>query len=74
MTEAHPAGGEKGRPLYDLEDLAANGREHWLILTGCRRGAVRQALTHASYIAAGVEAARRELDQLVALFGRDRVA
>jgi error-prone DNA polymerase len=61
------------RPVYDLEDLAARGRDHWLILTGCRKGAVRKALTNASSIAAGVDAARRELGQLVALFGRDRV-
>jgi error-prone DNA polymerase len=73
ITEAHLAGEEKGRPVYDLEDLAARGRDHWLILTGCRKGAVRQALTSAPSIAAGVDAARRELDQLTALFGRDRV-
>ncbi|ADB33024.1 DNA polymerase III, alpha subunit [Kribbella flavida DSM 17836] len=73
MTEAHLAGGEKGRPVYDLEELAARGRDHWLILTGCRKGAVRQALTTASSPAAGAAAARRELDRLTALFGRDRV-
>ncbi|WP_432951249.1 error-prone DNA polymerase (plasmid) [Kribbella sp. CA-253562] len=73
ITEAHLAGGEKGRPVYDLEDLAAHGRDHWLILTGCRKGAVRQALTSAPSITAGVDAARRELDKLTALFGKDRV-
>jgi error-prone DNA polymerase len=73
ITEAHLTGGQKGRPVYDLEDLAARGRDHWLILTGCRKGAVRKALSTASSIAVGVNAARHELDRLTALFGRDRV-
>ena len=72
ITEAHLAGEEKGRPVYDLEDLAARGRDHWLILTGCRKGPVRQALA-AGGRAEGPAAAARELDRLVALFGRDRV-
>ncbi|MEU4395886.1 error-prone DNA polymerase, partial [Kribbella sp. NPDC023855] len=73
ITEAQLAGEEKGRPVYDLEDLAARGRDHWVILTGCRKGAVRQALTNATSIQAGVAAARTELDRLIALFGRERV-
>ena len=36
--------------------------------TGCRKGAVRRALAHG-----GPDAAWRELDRLVALFGRDNV-
>jgi error-prone DNA polymerase len=72
ITEAHLAGEEKGRPVYDLEDLAARGRDHWLVLTGCRKGPVRQALTNGGR-AHGPAAATRELDRLVALFGRDRV-
>ncbi|MGH3372005.1 MAG: PHP domain-containing protein, partial [Nocardioidaceae bacterium] len=72
ITEAQLAGGEKGRPVYYLEDLAARGREHWLILTGCRKGLVRQALELGGR-ADGPAAAGRELDRLVALFGRDRV-
>jgi error-prone DNA polymerase len=48
ITTAQLRGGEKGRPVYDLEQLAeqAGGPEngHWLILTGCRKGAVRRAL------------------------------
>ncbi|CAN5164722.1 error-prone DNA polymerase [soil metagenome] len=74
---------EKGRPLYDLEQLADHARDgsgtggsgadgsesvEWLILTGCRKGAVRQALE-----ADGLPGASRELDRLVALFGRDNV-
>ncbi|MFN2560373.1 MAG: error-prone DNA polymerase [Jatrophihabitans sp.] len=66
---AHLRGGAKGRPVYDaLEELAAVADGHWLVLTGCRKGAVRRALDRD-----GADAARRELDRLVALFGRDNV-
>ncbi len=42
---AHLRGGAKGRPVYDdLEELAAAADGHWLVLTGCRKGAVRRAL------------------------------
>ncbi|MFY0406125.1 error-prone DNA polymerase [Solicola sp. PLA-1-18] len=69
ITDAQLAGAEKGRPRYDLEALgAAAGDGHWHVLTGCRKGAVRQALVGAGYDAAG-----RELDRLVDLFGRDHV-
>jgi error-prone DNA polymerase len=59
---------EKGRPLYDLEALAAEGDGHWTVLTGCRKGPVRQALSFE-----GSDEAEREVDRLVALFGRDNV-
>lgn len=62
------AGGEKGRPIYDPEDLAERASGHWVVLTGCRKGAVRSALA-----ASGAEAAGAELDRLVGLFGPDRV-
>jgi error-prone DNA polymerase len=73
ITTAQLAGGEKGRPLYDLERLAERADGHWLVLTGCRKGAVRQALGSAS-TAAMVDAAGAELDRLVGLFGSDNVA
>ncbi|KIP53918.1 DNA polymerase III subunit alpha [Leucobacter komagatae] len=44
ITEAQLAGGEKGRPVYDIEELAAAADGDWVILTGCRKGAVRRAL------------------------------
>ena len=44
ITAAQLAGGEKGRPLYDLADLAERADGHWIVLTGCRKGAARQAL------------------------------
>jgi len=67
MTRAHLRGDEKGRPVYDIEELAEQGRGHWIVLTGCRKGAVRQAVRR------GQGAAALELDKLTALFGHDRV-
>ncbi len=72
LTRAHLEGGVKGRPVYDLDVLGelaggpADGR--WAVLSGCRKGTVRQALeTH------GRQAAARELTALVERFGRDNV-
>jgi error-prone DNA polymerase len=72
ITEAQLAGQEKGRPVYDLEELADQGKDDWLILTGCRKGLVRRALELGGQ-AYGPAAAARELDRLTALFGKDRV-
>ncbi|HEX6499334.1 MAG TPA: PHP domain-containing protein, partial [Micromonosporaceae bacterium] len=69
IARAHLAGGEKGRPVYDLEQVAAELRDHALVLTGCRKGHVPAALA-----GEGVAGARRELDRLVALFGAANVA
>lgn len=68
ITAGQLAGGEKGRPVYSLEELADHGRGEWVVPTGCRKGAVRRALADG-----GPDAAWRELDRLVALFGRDNV-
>ncbi len=68
MTDAHLRGDEKGRPVYDLERLAEQGRGHWVVLTGCRKGTVRQALS-----SGGEAAAAEELDRLTALFGLEDV-
>ncbi|MFP7760414.1 error-prone DNA polymerase [Marisediminicola sp. LYQ85] len=68
ITSAQLAGGEKGRPVYDLDDLAKRADGHWVVLTGCRKGRVRRALVDDS-----LEAAGAELDELVRLFGRDNV-
>jgi error-prone DNA polymerase len=45
LTDAHLRGEEgerdaaaKGRPRYDLDELAERAAGHWLILTGCRKG------------------------------------
>lgn len=45
MSEAHLRGTEKGKPVYRLDELAEAAEGHWLVLTGCRKGAVRAALT-----------------------------
>lgn len=67
ITHAQLQGAEKGRPVYDLDELAAQAAGEWAVLTGCRKGAVRRAL------AEGPDAAARELDRLVTLFGKDNV-
>jgi len=60
--------GEKGAPQFELAQLAEVGRDHWWVLTGCRHGVVPAAL-----VREGPAAAARELQQLIALFGRERV-
>jgi error-prone DNA polymerase len=69
LTEAHLAGGEKGRPRHDLDRFAELAGGHLLVLTGCRKGAVPAAL-----VAAGPAAAARELERLAEGFGRENVA
>jgi error-prone DNA polymerase len=69
IAEAHLAGGEKGRPIFTLEDLAGRHRGHWLVLTGCRKGTVAAALTES-----GPTAASYALASLVDAFGPDNVA
>ncbi len=72
LTHAQLRGSEKGRPLYDLDELALRaggpGDSQWAVLTGCRKGTVRHALG-----AEGPGGAARELDRLIALFGKDAV-
>jgi error-prone DNA polymerase len=68
ITAGQLAGGEKGRPTYSLEELAEHSGNEWIIPTGCRKGMVRRALAEG-----GPDAAWRELDRLIALFGRDHV-
>jgi error-prone DNA polymerase len=73
ITAAQLAGGEKGRPVYSIDQLAARAGGHWIILTGCRKGSVRKALLAAKGTAAGAEAAAREIDTLIRLFGAGNV-
>jgi len=65
ITRAQLRGGEKGRPVYDLDDLAASAGDQWTILTGCRKGGVRQGLVRGD--------AETPLRRLVDLFGQDNV-
>ncbi len=85
IAEGHLATGSKGMARYRLEELAAAADGQWLVLTGCRKGAVRQALERTDRVrrtgtgtGAGrtldIAAARTELDRLVAMFGADNVA
>jgi error-prone DNA polymerase len=68
ISAAQLAGGEKGRPVYDEPGLAGEHDGHWVILTGCRQGAVPVALA-----AGGPAAASRELVRLVGAFGAQNV-
>ncbi|QRY54148.1 error-prone DNA polymerase [Mycolicibacterium septicum] len=69
IAKAHLAGGEKGKPRYDFDGLTEAAGGHWHILTGCRKGHVRQALSRG-----GPEAAAAALADLVDRFGADRVS
>ena len=69
LSKAHLAGGGKGKPRYDFDALTDAADGHWHILTGCRKGHVRQALT-----TQGPEAAEKALADLVDRFGADRVS
>ncbi|MCP9620886.1 error-prone DNA polymerase [Nocardia otitidiscaviarum] len=68
MAAAHMAAGEKGILRYDLDRLTAAAGGHWQVLTGCRKGHVRQALRRGD---AEAEAALRDLMER---FGPDRVS
>ncbi|MEM9516690.1 MAG: error-prone DNA polymerase [Actinomycetota bacterium] len=67
LSNGHLAG-EKGVARFSLGDIATVAAGHVWALTGCRKGAVPAAL-----VRDGPAAARRELQQLIAAFGRDRV-
>ena len=69
ISTAQLAGKEKGRPVYDLEEVVADTAGHVLVLTGCRKGTVRQELGRGGRAAAAVA-----LRGLVERFGPDNVA
>jgi error-prone DNA polymerase len=69
LAAAHLAGGEKGKPRFDIDALTDASGGHWHILTGCRKGHVRQSLS-----ASGPEAAAKALADLVDRFGAERVS
>ncbi|WP_433674114.1 error-prone DNA polymerase [Microbacterium gorillae] len=85
ITRAQLRGGEKGRPLYDLDELGAESGGEWVVLTGCRKGLVRQALEGpdspvlgrllgSSFAGEpGIEGASAALERLTSLFGPDNV-
>lgn len=69
LATAHLAGGEKGKPRYDFDALTEAAGGHWHILSGCRKGHVRQALS-----TGGPAAAEAALADLVDRFGAHRVS
>ena len=68
ITKAQLVGHEKGRPVYDLDDLGNASGGHWMILTGCRKGSVRRALARG-----GPGMAGQELRRLIDRFGHQNV-
>ena len=73
LTSAQLAGKEKGRPFYDLNELSERSGGAWTILSGCRKGRVRQALMAGASTSQETRQATREVDELIDLFGRDNV-
>ncbi|MEU4342593.1 error-prone DNA polymerase [Nocardia sp. NPDC023852] len=75
IAAAHLAAGEKGILRYDLDALTAAAEGHWHILTGCRKGHLRQALERdlrtGSTRLVHAEAALRDLAER---FGAERVS
>jgi error-prone DNA polymerase len=68
IAEAQLAGKEKGRPVYQLDQVAEELAGHVLVLTGCRKGQVTRALA-----SGGPAAATAELKRLTGLFGAEHV-
>ncbi len=68
ISAGQRAGGEKGKPIYDLAALGERAGGHWAVLTGCRKGTVPAALARG-----GMAAARTALDELIGIFGRENV-
>ncbi|PPK69655.1 error-prone DNA polymerase [Actinokineospora auranticolor] len=68
LTSAHLRGEEKGKPAYDLQEVVEETRDNCVVLTGCRKGAVRRALA-----AGGPAAAAEQLRLLTVAYGKDRV-
>ncbi|MCH7230845.1 error-prone DNA polymerase [Glycomyces sp. L485] len=69
ITEAKLETNEKDLPRYEIKKLADHAGGHWMVLTGCRKGALNTALD-----TGGVEAAERRLREMTEWFGRDNVA
>ena len=75
IAQGHLATGEKGRVDFQLEELAAAANGQWLVLAGCRKGPVRQALENGRFPHRwDPDAAREELRMLRSAFGKDNVA
>jgi error-prone DNA polymerase len=74
LTEGHLATPDKGSVCFTLDQLAEIGRDHWVILTGCRKGAVRSPLSHTRVPSpTEQDASERALRDLVDRFGPENV-
>ena len=73
ISTAQLRGGAKGRPVYDIDEVSHAADGHWLVLTGCRKGSVRQALESGVLGTFALDPARRALAELVDRFGHDNV-
>ena len=73
IGRAHLVSKTKGRPQADLDALADEAADRWVVLTGCRKGAVRQALESGGFGTFALDPARRALADLVDRFGRENV-
>jgi error-prone DNA polymerase len=60
--------GSKGAPRATLEQVAGLHGGHWLVLTGCRKGAVPNAL-----VERGPTAAAYQLDRMIETFGHENL-
>src|SRR3954463_825908 len=69
ISAAQRAGKEKGKPQITLDELSQLHQNHWLVLTGCRKGRVPAPLA-----GEGPAAAARELHHLIDAFGRRNLA
>ncbi|UQN30785.1 error-prone DNA polymerase [Brachybacterium kimchii] len=78
IARAHLDSRRKATPRYRLAELSRIAREgHWLVLTGCRKGAVLRAVR--PLVADGdregaARAAQREIARLLELYGHGNVA
>ena len=73
ISLAHLRGGAKGRPVYEWDEVSGAANGHWLVLTGCRKGTLRQALEAGGLGTFALDPARQALAELVDRFGRDNV-
>ncbi|MEO6885729.1 MAG: PHP domain-containing protein, partial [Jatrophihabitantaceae bacterium] len=73
ISKGQLRGGAKGRPVYDADELAELADGNWLVLTGCRKGSVRQALESSGFGTFALDPARRALAELLDRFGRENV-
>ena len=74
LTDAHLATEDKATLRVDMEMLTQSAGGHWMILTGCRKGAVRSFLpSHRMPTRVEQEHSQKALTDLVDRFGADNV-